>query len=208
MKGAALIPSKIRMVFFKPMRKKPLPPAATQTEFSNELLQFMTELAAEGERAAVIGGAARVEVALEHLLKSVLHYNPEGSDNLFDPDRPLGTFSVKINLASRLGLLDDEQERALQMIRRTRNEFAHAVTHLRLTQPEYRDRVGELARCADTHGSGIAKLREESAGLFGNAVLSSFCISLALVTLVLEGAARENGPLKAERKASLNLHWS
>jgi DNA-binding MltR family transcriptional regulator len=172
-------------------------------DFSDELLIFMTELAEEGERAVVIGGAARVEVALEHLLKSVLHHNPTGTDELFDTDRALGTFSAKINLGYRLGLLDDEMKKALNIIRRIRNQFAHATTHARLSQPEHADRVNELQTCAEKNPTRMAKTREESWNLFGTRLAASFCLSLWLVTMLLEKSARANTPLTPEKVAAL-----
>src|SRR5207245_320315 len=79
-------------------------------EFTAELVSFIGGLANEGERTLVIGGAARIDVAIERLLRAVMQHHPGGNDNLFDPDRPLGTFSAKISLAYRLGLLDDGVE--------------------------------------------------------------------------------------------------
>jgi hypothetical protein len=94
-------------------------------DFASELKAFIAILAYEGERSLVIGGAARIDVGLERLLKAVMSRGPRGKDdNLFDPDRPLGTFSAKIKLAYRLGLLDDDVEHALQLIRKIRNDFA------------------------------------------------------------------------------------
>ena len=57
---------------------------------SSEISTFLTDLAQEGERSAVVLGAARLDVGLEKLLKGLMHHHPDGNDNLFDPDRPLG----------------------------------------------------------------------------------------------------------------------
>ncbi len=75
-----------------------------------------------------------------------MSHHPGGQDNLFDPDRPLGTFSAKINLAYRLGLISDDIEHAMQMIRRIRNEFAHSVEKASLSDGSHKSRVVELAR--------------------------------------------------------------
>jgi len=117
-------------------------------DFASELKAFIAILAYEGERSLVIGGAARIDVGLERLLKAVMSRGPRGKDdNLFDPDRPLGTFSAKIKLAYRLGLLDDDVEHALQLIRKIRNDFAHATTDIRLLECSHADRVREIVKC-------------------------------------------------------------
>ena len=71
-------------------------------ELVDETQALVLGLMKEGERAAVVVGAARLDLALEHMLKRVMRQHPGGQDNLFDPDRPLGTFSAKIGLAFRL----------------------------------------------------------------------------------------------------------
>ena len=99
----------------------------TPEEISLEVRTMIEGLMKEGERAAVVVGAARLELALEHLLKKVMQENPGGSDDLFDSDRNLGTFSAKIATAFRLGLIDLDIEHCLQLIRRIRNDFAHSI---------------------------------------------------------------------------------
>jgi hypothetical protein len=56
----------------------------------DEITTFIAGLADEGQRSAVVLGAARCDVALERLLKKGTMHHPDGADNLFDPDRPLG----------------------------------------------------------------------------------------------------------------------
>lgn len=101
------------------------------------------KLVKEGERGAVLLGAARIDQALESLLKRTLLPNVGGDDNLFDPDRPLGTFSSKIALTYRLGLIDKSVEHALQMIRKIRNEFAHSFEEALLSDHTHRNRLNK-----------------------------------------------------------------
>jgi hypothetical protein len=110
-----------------------------------ELAVLLRGMLAEGERASVVVGAARLDLALERLLKWYLLHHPGGSDNLFDPDRPLGTFSAKISLAFRLGLIDREVELSLQLVRKVRNDFAHSATIATLSESSHASRVRELA---------------------------------------------------------------
>src|SRR5579864_7726617 len=93
----------------------------------SELSTLVFELMAEGQRALVIAGAARLDVSLEDLLKRSMRYRAGANDDLFRQDGPLGTFSAKIALAHRLGLIADEVEGAIDLVRRIRNDFAHSV---------------------------------------------------------------------------------
>ncbi len=58
----------------------------------NVALQMM----AERGRGLVLVGAARLDLALEHLLKAVMAPNAKPDDKLFTPDRPLGSLGAKI----------------------------------------------------------------------------------------------------------------
>src|SRR5439155_15512980 len=127
-------------------------------EMGKQIGQLMYDLAQEGQRATVIVGAARLDIGLERLLKHVTAHHPGGSDNLFDPDRPLGTYSVKIALCYRLGLIDRDVEHALQLIRKIRNDFAHSITTANLSESAYRSRVLELEREAKKDAAFYARL--------------------------------------------------
>ena len=96
----------------------------------------------EQGRGAVLVGVARVDAALEALLKAALA-SPRGSETLFHTDRPLGSFGAKIALAARLGLIDAAVEQSLHNLRRVRNGFAHSTTPVCLADPPYCDRLRE-----------------------------------------------------------------
>jgi hypothetical protein len=120
----------------------------------DELGTFIEGLASESDRSAVIVGAARLDVGLERLLKKAMSHQPGGQDNLFDIDRPLGTFGAKILLAYRLGLIDRDTESILQMIRRMRNDFAHSLETASLSDGPARSRTAEIARLTGTGFGG------------------------------------------------------
>ncbi len=101
----------------------------------------------ERGRGAVLVGVARVDAALEALLKAALA-PPCGSESLFHTDRPLGSFGAKIALAARLGLIDAAVEQSLHNLRRVRNAFAHSTSEVRLADPPYRDRLRESVALA------------------------------------------------------------
>ncbi|RQU12170.1 hypothetical protein DF157_24550 [Burkholderia cenocepacia] len=104
----------------------------------------MRSLLTESERAAVILAAAQLDVELEKVLKHVLVPCAGGTDLLFDADRALGTFSAKILMAHRLGIITLEFEHSLQLVRKIRNDFAHQIDTESLAGSKQRDRVETL----------------------------------------------------------------
>ena len=106
-----------------------------------EAKKIALQLVKEGGRGAILLGAARLDLGLENLLKKVMHPHVGGDDNLFGSDRPLGTFSAKIVLAARLGLIEKSVEHALQVIRRVRNDFAHSFEDASLADQTHRNRL-------------------------------------------------------------------
>ena len=106
--------------------------------------QWFDEFSKESDRAAVILGAAKLDLGLRGLLARRLLPNPSGQDELLDTDKPISTFSARINLAYRLGLIDKRFANWLHLIRRIRNDFAHEAVGAELGSGSHRDRVKEL----------------------------------------------------------------
>ncbi len=101
------------------------------------------QMIAEKGRGAILVGAARVDTALEFLLKSVMTPGAPKNDNLFKSERPLGTFSAKIALAARLSLIEKPVENAIQAIRKLRNEFAHSFDDISISNELHQSRLRE-----------------------------------------------------------------
>ncbi|MBL7074228.1 hypothetical protein ISS37_03175 [candidate division KSB1 bacterium] len=70
--------------------------------------------------------------------------NPTGTDELLDGDAPLSTFSARINLVYRLGLIQPDLVRELHLVRKIRNVFAHELTGATLNEGSHKDRIKEL----------------------------------------------------------------
>jgi hypothetical protein len=124
------------------------PTEEDKERIKSDALAVISTLLNESERAAVILAAARIDSDLEKLLKHVLHRCPGGDDTLFDSDRALGTFSAKIAIAHRLGMLDQDFEHAIQMLRKIRNDFAHQLESESLRAPKQAHRLAELTKWA------------------------------------------------------------
>ncbi|MFC7433405.1 hypothetical protein ACFQNJ_02650 [Hydrogenophaga bisanensis] len=163
---------------------------------------FVMEFAKESDRACVILGAARLDILLKQLITAVLLPSTSSSDELLDGDSPLGTFSARIQMSYRLGLLDAEFTRALNLIRRIRNEFAHEASSVSLAHASHRDRIKQLiAPLKDIKIFGtfremdLLKPHEGSARDF-RAILAFLCARL-------EGAVHRAAPVKSERTCAL-----
>jgi hypothetical protein len=119
------------------MRKK--------TEY--ELFQFMDfilEFSRESDRAAVVLAAAKLDLTLRELLENALLPCTTRSDDLFDGMGPLNSFSAKIDLAFRLGLIDSGLAHSIHTVRKLRNDFAHEPGTSRLNTPPHSDRVAHF----------------------------------------------------------------
>jgi hypothetical protein len=117
---------------------------AIPTEDISAYYAFIDDFARESDRAAVVLGAAKLDQQLYRILQKVLLPNPGSTDELLDGDSPLSTFSARTNLCYRLGLIDRDLSRALHLIRRIRNSFAHEISGVDLSSGAHRDRVTEL----------------------------------------------------------------
>jgi hypothetical protein len=126
------------------MAAAPKEPAKVRKLDLAEFGSFVDEFKGESDRAAVILGAAKIDLLLYQILTQFLLPSTGGRDELLDGDAALGTFSAKIHIAYRLGLIDAEFTRALQLVRKIRNAFAHEVAGCNLGSGAHRDRVKEL----------------------------------------------------------------
>ncbi|MCX6173402.1 MAG: hypothetical protein NTZ27_01450 [Ignavibacteriales bacterium] len=111
---------------------------------NEEFLSFFNEFTEESDRAAVILGAAKLDLLLYQILQKALRPCPTGQDELMDGDAPLSTFSSKINLIHRMGIISSDFARVLHIIRKIRNTFAHEMASRSLDLGSHRDRVAEL----------------------------------------------------------------
>ncbi len=117
--------------------------AVTDQDY-DEFQRFATEFSTESDRAAVILGAAKLDVLLFQILQKVLRPSTGKSDDLLEGDSPLATFSSRAMMVHRLGLIDDEFYRAINLVRRIRNSFAHELSGVTLESGSHRDRIREL----------------------------------------------------------------
>lgn len=113
--------------------------------------QFVDEFKSESDRAAVILAAAKLDLLLYQILQKVLKPAVGRADELLEGDLPLGIFHSRILMCYRLGLIDDHFAKALNLIRKIRNSFAHEPSGASLDSGSHRDRVRELTSLFKNH---------------------------------------------------------
>ena len=100
---------------------------------------FAEDLLAErSERPLLIVAAAKVDDLVLEILRAFLlpkTAKEKDADELLEQDRPLGTFSARIKLCRRLGLIDGSLFTALERLRILRNLSAHSVEFDAATPP-------------------------------------------------------------------------
>lgn len=119
----------------------------------HDLQAILEEFAKETDRAAVILGAARIDELLHNVLGGVLLPCPTKEDPLLDTERPLSTLSARIEACYRIGLIDAEFAWALHIVRRIRNDLAHASATARLDERPHMDRINQLVGSFKSHES-------------------------------------------------------
>lgn len=78
------------------------------------------------ERPIIIVAASKIEDLLL-LILSKYFLDPTGDDDLLKGDNPLSTFSSRIKICSRLGIIDVSLVKILNIVRKIRNSCAHSI---------------------------------------------------------------------------------
>ena len=154
------------------------------------------QMMAERGRGVVLVGIARIDLALEHLLKAVMAPNPDPDDALFRPERSLGSFAAKISLATRLALIDPAVAKALHALRGVRNDFAHSAGDTSLSAPHHRKRLAPAYEEARTNPlwPPLEAILEAQGGLDGDQ--RQFILLVTVLVAFIESCARLQQPFQ------------
>jgi hypothetical protein len=110
---------------------------------------FAEDLLAErASRPLVIVGASKVDNLLFEILSSYLlpkRAKLREQDELLEGDRPLATFSARIKMCYRLGLIDESLYLSLENLRVLRNPSAHSIAFDIVKSP-MREYLAELRK--------------------------------------------------------------
>ena len=177
--------------------ESPSPEAVAAQAARTIALQMLEERG----RGAVLVGVARVDAALETMLQAVMAPGPAKGDGLFQPERPLGSLGAKVALAHRLGLIDDAVERALGVLRRLRNAFAHSAESASLMDDTHRMRLEAVyleARANPLWGPLESVLAAQPPSAHGplDAALRDYILLITILVAFLEATAKQLKPVK------------
>lgn len=106
--------------------------------------RFFASVNEESDRSAVIIVVSRIDNLLGDIIRNALIPNASEKDDLLDGDNPLSTFSARINLSYRLGLIDAEFASILRTLKKLRNDFAHQEHAKTLAEAPSIDRAREI----------------------------------------------------------------
>jgi hypothetical protein len=112
--------------------------------FPNNVDALKGEFAGASDRAAAIVAGAFLDEVLQELLCSFLVKDPKGDLKLFEGTGALATFSAKIEMSFRLGLVSKEEHRVLHAVRGIRNDFAHKLLDISFKTKSIEDRCRNI----------------------------------------------------------------
>lgn len=111
------------------------------SSIENPFMPSLLALQKESDRGCVIVAAALLEDKLESSIKKMLLPKADKKDELFSDSGPINSFSSKIDLAHRLGLIGDGDRDAFHVLRRMRNECAHDISTNDFNNPSFINRT-------------------------------------------------------------------
>jgi hypothetical protein len=116
-------------------------PLKEELDYGNKILK---EFFGQSDRSAAVLIGAEIDIQLERILSHFLLPPLKKSSPLLQHDGPLGSFSTRIEMIYRLGLIPEDWHHDLHVIRKIRNEFAHGRTGLDFKQPPVCDLAANL----------------------------------------------------------------
>lgn len=116
-----------------------------QDIMSKTFRSFIEQTSEESDRGSVLVAVSILDDILTQLLKAKLVPTLEQNDELFDGAyAPFSSFSAKIDLAYRVALIKPNVRRSCHILRKIRNDFAHATEVKGFTHSATQDRIREL----------------------------------------------------------------
>ncbi|CAE6724969.1 hypothetical protein [Candidatus Nitrotoga fabula] len=167
--------------------------------------EFADELLVETQpRALIILASSQIDYLLRSILEQYLWPKSaklKEEDELLDGDRPLGTFSSRIKLAKRVGIIDNELYDLLNKLREIRNIAAHWIV-FGVSDSPLRENVKELrSRVAGRKSFKLTTnkyfLNEDLSNVESlQSVLLTICVIVASIESVADKLSlRNNKPI-------------
>ncbi|MDT0228498.1 hypothetical protein N7583_22310 [Serratia marcescens] len=125
--------------------------------FGSDLFaRYYKMLEEESDRGAVLIASGLFEEALQEIISKRLLPSVTNKDPLFGSEgAPLSTFGAKIEMAYRLGVINEGIRELLNKFRKMRNEFAHNIYKASFTETDVKDRLRAIFKSAEEVHSAI-----------------------------------------------------
>jgi mannitol operon repressor len=94
---------------------------------AEDLADFVSELQRESDRGLALVGAALIDEKLRETLRALFVEGDAAAKLLDVGNAPIGSLSTRTDACHALGLIDDYENAEIGLIRKVRNEFAHAT---------------------------------------------------------------------------------
>jgi DNA-binding MltR family transcriptional regulator len=116
-----------------------------QTEV-RQMLELSNDFQEESDRAFAVLVAAYLDELLGELIAAAMKTDSDEVAKLLyrSGHGPLGSFSARINTAYCLGVVDDNQQRDLNLIRKVRNKFAHEISNISFERDDIASQCREM----------------------------------------------------------------
>lgn len=93
---------------------------------AEDLANFVQELKLETDRGLPLVGTAFIDEKLKDTLEAFFISGKSSNRLLNEANAPLGTLSARLEACFALGLINDYEYAEINLLRKVRNEFAHA----------------------------------------------------------------------------------
>lgn len=106
--------------------------------------EVQREFQKNSDRGVAVVAASFLDEILKELLQSFFARDAKSDKEIFEANGPLSTFSAKISICHRLGLISQFEYRAINTIRSIRNDFAHQLGEVSFQQQSIKDRCRNI----------------------------------------------------------------
>lgn len=114
--------------------------------------EFWTETKESSDRALAILSGAILDELLGKMLETLSIDNELLNKRLLNPNQPLGSFGPRIDACYLFGLISEREWRALRIVQKIRNAFAHELANLSFAISSMSDRANAISEALHLRG--------------------------------------------------------
>ena len=165
---------------------------------SSEIDELIEEIIDENnDRALIILCSSIIDEQLHNILNKFLIDVPEKKEDLLKGDNPLSTFSSRIKILYRLGIIDDDFKSLLNTVRSVRNDCAHKIV-ININKSPIKDHILNIENKVKNKDSyDLVKKRFFNDPNINNSKLKSL---FTTILIILESINKVITEITAEKK--------